>query len=63
VSSFPVPENRVTRSAETDRQGEHVSRVDYSQCDSDRALAAAGQAVVERVLDAAGADDTVTIKR
>ncbi|MGI8777089.1 MAG: GMC family oxidoreductase [Acidimicrobiales bacterium] len=60
---LPLPDNRVTLSVETDRRGEHVARVDYSQCDNDRALMAAGQVVMERILDAAGAQDTATIKR
>jgi len=49
---LPMADNRVSLSVETDRRGEHVARVDYSQYDNDRALMAAGQ-VMERILDAA----------
>lgn len=60
---LPQADNRVSLADETDRRGERVARFDYSQCDNDRALMKAGQATMERILEAAGADDTVTIKR
>jgi choline dehydrogenase-like flavoprotein len=40
-----------------------VARFDYSQCDNDRALMDAGSRVMSDILAAAGAEDTVTIRR
>ena len=60
---LPLDDNRVTLSDETDRWGLPVARFDYSQCDNDRALMAAGQSKMEDVLGAAGAEETTTIKR
>ena len=34
---LPQPENRVTLAEETDRHGMPVARMDYTQCDNDRA--------------------------
>jgi choline dehydrogenase-like flavoprotein len=60
---LPQPDNRVTLSGETDRHGLPVAHVSYSQCDNDRALAKAGSAVMEEILRAAGATETVTVDR
>ncbi|HEX8858283.1 MAG TPA: GMC family oxidoreductase [Actinomycetes bacterium] len=60
---LPRPGNRVTLSRETDRHGLPVARFDYSQCDNDRALMKASGETVERILHAAGAQETVTIER
>ena len=58
-----LPENRVTLAEETDRRGMPVARFSYSQCDNDRALMRAGTAKMTEILEAAGAEDVVTIKR
>ncbi len=60
---LPLPGNRVTLADETDRYGLPVANFSYSQCDNDRALMAAAQAVMERIFEAAGAEETITIKR
>lgn len=60
---LPQPNNRVTLSDEKDRYGLPVAHFSYSQCDNDRALARAAQAVMERILTAAGASETITIQR
>lgn len=60
---LPLADNRVTLADEKDRNGIPVARFDYSQCDNDRALMKAGTSVMTDVLRAAGAQDTVTIKR
>jgi choline dehydrogenase-like flavoprotein len=61
---LPRPENRVTLDPdEVDRRGIPVARFSYSQCDNDKALMTAGTAKMAEILDAAGAEDTVTIKR
>jgi choline dehydrogenase-like flavoprotein len=57
------PENRVTLADEKDSHGLPVARFSYSQCDNDRALARAAQAVMEDILHAAGADEVITIQR
>ena len=60
---LPLPDNRVTLADETDRHGLPVARFDYSQCDNDRALMKAGTEVMGDILQAAGAEDVVTIDR
>lgn len=60
---LPRAENRVTLADEVDRHGLPVARFDYSQCDNDRKLMAAGREWMSRILEAAGAEDTVTIDR
>jgi choline dehydrogenase-like flavoprotein len=61
---LPLPGNRVTLDPDQrDRHGIPVARFDYSQCDNDRALMDAGSRVMSDILAAAGAEDTVTIKR
>jgi choline dehydrogenase-like flavoprotein len=60
---LPLPENRVTLSAERDRHGMSIAHLSYSQCDNDRALTAAAQATMEKILRAAGADEVLTMRR
>jgi choline dehydrogenase-like flavoprotein len=60
---LPLAHNRVTLAAEQDRLGLPVAKFSYSQCDNDRALVDAAQSAMEDILDAAGADETITIKR
>jgi choline dehydrogenase-like flavoprotein len=60
---LPLPENRVTLSGEVDRHGLPVAHFSYSQCDNDRALLKAGTRTMEEILQAAGAQETVTIER
>jgi choline dehydrogenase-like flavoprotein len=60
---LPQPENRVTLADETDVHGMPVARFDYTQCDNDRKNIAYGTKVLERIWDAAGAQDTLTIAR
>jgi choline dehydrogenase-like flavoprotein len=60
---LPLADNRVTLADERDRHGLPVARFSYSQCDNDRKLMDAGQAKMTEILEAAGAEDAVTIKR
>jgi choline dehydrogenase-like flavoprotein len=60
---LPLPDNRVTLAEEKDRLGLPVARFSYSQCDNDRALVDKAAAVMEDILRAAGAAETMTIKR
>jgi choline dehydrogenase-like flavoprotein len=60
---LPQADNRVTLADQVDRHGLRVARFSYSQCDNDEALMVAGRRVVQDVLEAAGAEDVVTIER
>ncbi|HEY8295450.1 MAG TPA: GMC family oxidoreductase [Micrococcaceae bacterium] len=60
---LPLEGNRVTLSKETDRRGMPVAHFSYSQCENDRALMKAAQGVMEKILQAAGADEVITIQR
>jgi choline dehydrogenase-like flavoprotein len=60
---LPRAENRVTLADEKDRYGLPIAHFAYSQCDNDRALARAAQATMERILEAAGAQETMTVQR
>lgn len=60
---LPQPDNRVTLAGETDRNGMPIARFDYSQCDNDRALVKAATRVMEDILQAAGAEEVITIDR
>jgi choline dehydrogenase-like flavoprotein len=60
---LPQADNRVTLADQVDRHGLRVARFSYSQCDNDRALMAAGRDVMQEILEAAGAEDVVTIER
>jgi choline dehydrogenase-like flavoprotein len=61
---LPQPENRVTVTTEVkDRFGLPVARMDYRQCDNDRANIAYAKQVLHRIFDAAGAQDVLAIDR
>jgi choline dehydrogenase-like flavoprotein len=60
---LPRDENRVTLAEETDADGVPVARMDYSQCDNDRANIAYAKRTLHDVLEAAGAQDVLTIDR
>src|SRR4051794_12351261 len=60
---LPRAENRVTLADEVDRDGLRVARLDYSQCDNDRASIAYAKGVMHAIWEAAGADDVLTIDR
>ncbi|MGI8613194.1 MAG: GMC family oxidoreductase [Nocardioidaceae bacterium] len=58
-----LPDNRVTLADEKDRHGLPVARFSYSQCDNDRLLMKAAQAVMEDILHAAGATEVMSVHR
>jgi choline dehydrogenase-like flavoprotein len=60
---LPLAENRVTLADETDQFGTPIPRIDYSQCENDRANIAYAKRVLEQIWEAAGAQDTLTIDR
>lgn len=60
---LPQPDNRVTLADETDRHGLPVAHFSYTQCENDKELIKAATATMTDILQAAGAQDTVTIKR
>ncbi len=60
---LPQPENRVTLADQTDAHGMPVAHFSYSQCGNDRANIAYGKKVLERIWEAAGAQDTLAIDR
>ncbi|MCX7523117.1 GMC family oxidoreductase [Microbacterium sp. STN6] len=60
---LPQADNRVTLADEKDRNGNPVARFSYSQCDNDRMLVDAARQSMETILQAAGADEVITIKR
>lgn len=60
---LPLPDNRVTVDAQTDRHGLPVARMTYSQGDNDRLLVKAATDVLQDILRAAGASDTMTVER
>ncbi len=60
---LPLPENRVTLAEEKDQYGLPVARFDYSQCDNDRANIEYSTRVITDILQAAGAQDILTIHR
>lgn len=60
---LPRSENRVTLSDELDRRGMRVARFTYTQGENDRAMMKDSIRVMTEILTAAGAEDTVTIKR
>jgi choline dehydrogenase-like flavoprotein len=57
------PDNRVTLAEERDRYGLPVARFDYSLCDNDRANIDYSTKVITEILQAAGAQDVLTIHR
>jgi choline dehydrogenase-like flavoprotein len=60
---LPRAENRVTLAAEVDRNGIPVARLDYTQCENDRANIAFAKQTLHDVMEAAGAEDVLTIDR
>jgi choline dehydrogenase-like flavoprotein len=60
---LPRWENSVTLAKETDRHGLPVANFSYSMCDNDREIQTAAQKVQEEILRAAGATETIAIKR
>jgi choline dehydrogenase-like flavoprotein len=60
---LPSADNRVTLAEQKDRYGLPVAQFSYSQCDNDRALMKASTSVMEDILRAAGASETITIDR
>lgn len=60
---LPLPDNRVTLADETDQYGLPVAKFDYSLCDNDKANMAYSTQVIANILDAAGAQDVLTIQR
>ncbi len=60
---LPQADNRVTLAAETDRHGLPVAHFSYSQCENDRAMMKESVRVMTDILEAAGAEEVVTIER
>jgi choline dehydrogenase-like flavoprotein len=60
---LPRAQNRVTLADEADRNGMPVARLDYTQCDNDRANIAYAKRTLHDVMEAAGAQDVLTIDR
>ncbi|HVW34510.1 MAG TPA: GMC family oxidoreductase [Acidimicrobiia bacterium] len=61
---LPQAGNRVTLDPDqVDRRGIPVARFSYSQCDNDRAVIAAAKQKLSEVLEAAGAEETLTVDR
>jgi choline dehydrogenase-like flavoprotein len=60
---LPRPENRVTLAEETDANGMPVARMDYSQCDNDRANIACAKERMREILSAGEAEDVLEIDR
>jgi choline dehydrogenase-like flavoprotein len=60
---LPLPDNRVTLAGEPDAHGVPIARLDYTQCDNDRANIAYAKRTLQAILEAAGAQDILTIDR
>jgi choline dehydrogenase-like flavoprotein len=60
---LPRAENRVTLADERDRHGLEVARMDYTQCDNDRANIAFAKQKIREVLEDSGAQDILVIDR
>ena len=60
---LPRPENRVTLAEERDRHGMPVARLDYTQCDNDRANIAYAKRKLSEIISAAGAQAVLAIDR
>jgi choline dehydrogenase-like flavoprotein len=60
---LPRAENRVTLADDTDANGMPVARLDYTQCDNDRANIAYAKGKLHEILNAAEAQDILTIDR
>jgi len=60
---LPLADNRVTLADQRDRHGLPVARFSYTQCENDKALLRAGGHQMQESLQAAVAQDVVTIAR
>src|SRR4051794_38072655 len=60
---LPHADNRVALADDRDQHGMPVARFDYSLGDNDKANLAYGKQVLERIWEAAGAQDTLAIDR
>jgi choline dehydrogenase-like flavoprotein len=60
---LPQAENRVTLAAETDVYGLPVAHFSHSRCENDRRNMDYSREVLQKILEAAGAQDTLTIQR
>jgi choline dehydrogenase-like flavoprotein len=60
---LPQPENRVTLADELDDYGMPIARVDYTQCDNDRANIAYAKGVLHDIWENAGAEEIFAIDR
>ncbi|MHB1537349.1 MAG: GMC family oxidoreductase [Solirubrobacteraceae bacterium] len=60
---LPQPENRVTLADEHDGHGLPVARLDYTQCENDRANIAFAKRTLREILEAAEAQDLLTTDR
>lgn len=60
---LPQAENRVTLSAVEDERGVPVANFSYSLCENDKENVAFATRTMERIWEAAGAQDTLTIDR
>ena len=60
---LPRPDNRVTLADELDAHGCPVARLDYTQCDNDRANIAYAKDTMRAILMAAGAQELLSIDR
>jgi choline dehydrogenase-like flavoprotein len=60
---LPQPDNRVTLAGETDQRGVPIARFDHSLSDNDHANIDYSKRVLGDILDAAGAQDVLTIHR
>ncbi len=60
---LPQYDNAVTLAEEADRHGLPVAKFSYSQCDNDTMLMKAARGVMEELLEAAGAEEVMTIDR
>jgi len=60
---LPRAQNRVTLADQHDEHGIPIARFDYSLCDNDRANVAETKGTLTRILEAAGAQDILTIER
>ena len=60
---LPLPENRVTLADDVDANGMPIPRIDYTQCQNDRASIAFAKQTLHDIWDSAGAQDVLTIDR
>ena len=60
---LPQPENRITLADEKDANGLPVAHFSYSRCENDRRNMDYSKQILTRILQAAGAQDTLTIQR